>query len=800
MGAVIALARAALKRRLRPLALMGITAALASLLGSLALLLFTGNAGAAEAMMARAAAPDMLIMGEEGLIPVADAATWWRARKGVKEVASYPILADFESNPRHGGKPMANMNFYLFESVGADRGVDRLLAVPGEAAPGGDPADGSFTASPCEGEIWITSAVARAFGVAKGDGIGVMTSRGEIPLKVSAIVIDPLFNPGMMNPRRAWVAPGFLAENMAASKLGSYALAVAYAPGSPAGAAEEAWNDFAEAFGFSGSRITKPQIIGAYGFLSSILAAVMSFLAGIALVGTIAILQATVSGAVRSDYRIIGMYQTMGLGPGAIAGVFLLQFIPVLLLFAGLGSSLAPLGFSLAAKASLEATGTSAPSIDARPLIAISTAISLVCCAAAAIIASLKSASVRTAEAIRLGEALPKTLSKADAKPLGSLFPLWASLGFRQARLGARRSVATAIAVFFTAFAAYAAIACLGAMADLSGKPDFFGNTESQVILKRDGKRFAVESDRLTAELGADASVRSVLAQGFFETTFPGLAGGAPRTIYGQAYDGDMDAAGLKPIEGRNPRAPLEAAIAVNTARDYGLRPGSSLRIRVQGQPIDLRVVGIFQSMNNMGQGLRFSGDTPRALFPDYQPIVFDVFLAGTESPEAFARRTEARYGEAVDAQITADVMGAFVDSLLSGMSGAVAAAAAIFLAITAAAMAGATSQETREQERSFAALFLIGMEARDLRRAMAAKAFLVSAIAAFAGAASGAAVSPLILLSIIRGMGLVKMPFFIDVPAALLVAAAVAAWSTFIAWLTARASLRADARSLVTE
>jgi putative ABC transport system permease protein len=800
MRAIIALAAAAAVRRWRTLALVGVTVGIAAFLACLALLLSIGNAGQAAAMFERAASPDFVLIADERTVSSDRAAAWWRERGA--SVRRYPVVFDLDSVPLHDGRPMNSLNLLLTESLASGRADDLLLPASGFSPPAPGTA---FAAAPGPGEIWITQAVAQAFGVREGDTVSVMTSRGDTPLRVAAVAIDPFFNPGMMNPRRAWVAPGFIAANMAASAATAYTLAVDLGPGAAAAGLDAAWRDFSGVFGYSAIKIAKTEIVAGYSFLSSILAAVLSFLAGIAFLGALAILQATVASTIRADYKIVGMYQTMGLTPAAIAAVFLCQLMPAILVFSLAGAALAPAGYALAAKTSLAATGSAGSGVGLGPLLLLGLGVSLLSGAAAALISARHAGGVRTADAIRMGESAAADKAVAGRRPLSAFLPLWASLGFRQARLGGKRSIATAAAVLFAAFAGYASVGSLGAMADLSRKPDFFGVTESQVTVQRNAKRFSIEHERLMAELAADPSVRTVLAQGYVEILFPAAAGAAPRALNAVAYDGDIDDAGLGTLTGRNPAAPFEAAVAVFTARDWGLEPGSTIGVSIRGQAVELRVVGVYQSMNNLGQGLRLTGDTLRALVPDYDANRYDVFLrgagsGGAETPAAFVARIEARYGEAVDAQTTAEWAGAFVASILSGMYGAVAAAAALFLITAAAAMAGATAAETREQAKAFAVLSLIGLEDRELRWAVAAKAALVSLIAAAVGVAAGVAAAPTILYALIRNLGLVEMPFFFDVPAALAIALAMAAWSTAAAWLTARFSLRARARDLVME
>lgn len=794
MGAVPRLALAAARRRWPSLLFLGFCLAFASASACLALLCLAGNDSGALAMLDRARSPGLYLVCESSLVDPAESGRWWRSRPETAEVAVRPASMDLESSPRRGAVPMASCNFILTEATGGP--ADLVIAAEGGTA---------VAAAPGPGEIWITRAVARNYGVKPGESVEVSTGRGPVALTVSAIVIDPVFNGGMINPRRAWVEPGFLARNTALSKLGGYSISVSFKPGIGRAGREAAWAAYSERFGASGLRLTREDIASSYTALAAILGAVMAVLSLIALIGSVALMAASVAQALRADRRLAALYQAIGLSPRQAAMVFALQFLPVIAAFSLLGACLAPAVYPLVSGSALDATGAPSAAVDLRLALGAGILCAVAVSLAAIAVSFRRLGRIRVAEVLREADSDARESGGRRPTRLGDFFPLWATLGFRQARLGLRRSLGSTASVLIAAFTAYACIAAMGAMGEFAARPDFFGFTDSDLTLARSGKRFPIEHADLMARLSGEPSVARVFSYGNESLTFPAAPGRAPQLVYGQAYEGDAAASGYETIRGGNPGSPLEIALAVNTARDYRLVPGDRIRVAWRGAGLDLRVSGIYQSISNMGQGFRLRADCLRLLDPEYAPTVYNVYLsraggAPVEAPRAVAARLEADLGEAVDARLTRELMAESTAPILSGMSGAVFGSAALFVLIALASVAAAALADLRSNARSFSLLGLIGMTDRELSGAVAAKAFALALAASCSGCLLGVAAAPGILLCVVGRMGLISLPFFVDLPAAALVALAVTSFSTLAAWLCARRSLRADPRALAME
>lgn len=796
MKSLIILAAASFKRRIKMLLLTGITIGLVTFLACLAILLFTSTGSPAEAMMEHALAPDLFFIDSLNIRDAEKSAGFWESKDEVSQVVQYPVHLDFKTSPRLNGKVMNNVNLLLSEAVNNNSHIDHVIPVN---------ADGSTESTPVlpcpgENEIWIPQMLAETYNIKLHDTIELFTAKGLSALHVSGIVIDPLFNLPIMNPRRVWVSPGFLTANFPVSRIDSFGLAVTFKENTNQKVQNTLWKEYLGSSGFTGVRFSKLEMSAGYGFLTNIMAAVLSALSVAAFFGGLAIISSSITQVIQSDYKIIGIFQTIGLTPKNIAGIFLVQLLPVFLIFSALGASLAPSGFTILIKSMLKATGTENPTITILPVVIAGFTISLLTAGFTVLISAHKAGSVRTAEAIRFGEAVSNSASLPALKKLSSALPVWAALGFRQAQIGGKKAFAAGLTVFLAVFSAYLGIASLGAMNDLSRKPNFFDMNDSQVVLQRDAVRFKLDHSRLIRELEADPEVERVLCTGITFVTLPAIGQGLPKEVIATVLEGDLDAAGIETIYGVNPSGLLECAVNSKTAEEYGLQPGSKIEVLIEGINVTLDVTGIYQSMNNMGHGIRLTADTMRSLTPVYDPVTYDVYLNEGADPSLFIKNITNKYGEGVTARLTSEVVGDFVDSILSGMYTAILFAVIFFVFTCTAAMVSASFHETKIHSRSFAVLSLIGFEAKTIQRVIASNMFIISALASIAGIITGIIAAPVVLFLIIKNMGLLKMPLFFNLPAAAAILIITVTLSVFASWLTGKVTFKNTIRNLVTE
>ena len=138
--------------------------------------------------------------------------------------------------------------------------------------------------------------------------------------------------------------------------------------------------------------------------------------------------------------------------------------------------------------------------------------------------------------------------------------------------------------------------------------------------------------------------------------------------LVGTVVAGDMEGLGYRNMRGRHPRGTDEVALGVSTASREGKDVGDEVVIHLLGRPLRLRVMGVYQTLNNGGNGFRVRLEAVRRANPLYSPIQYGVVLVDGVEPETFIEEIEARYGEAVDAKPGDFFIREIMDTVTAGM------------------------------------------------------------------------------------------------------------------------------------
>src|SRR5438128_1458655 len=139
------------------------------------------------------------------------------------------------------------------------------------------------------------------------------------------------------------------------------------------------------------------------------------------------------------------------------------------------------------------------------------------------------------------------------------------------------------------------------------------------------------------ATLLSQPETRSVIGTNCTSIAIPGVSD--PLVC---ATRGDARGLGIPMRQGRWFNGIGEAVAPQPFLREAHLNVGDTLTVRVQGQPIRVRIVGETLDFENLGHALRLDWSTWQQGFPDARPFGYLVSLRGGASPQDFARRVQA--------------------------------------------------------------------------------------------------------------------------------------------------------------
>lgn len=197
--------------------------------------------------------------------------------------------------------------------------------------------DSILKAQPGHGEIWIPNYLAGNYHIKPGDSLGITVPSGFYRFKVSAVVVDPHYSSGMINPTRAWISPGELSLLYPAAGLNRVMISIRL---KDVKTADILWTRFNRQFRFTGSMLQYSLFKSAFTSLYQIISAILILFSLLAFILAFFLIISTIKAAIHSEYKTLGIYKVIGFKPRDLIVMVMIQFgaialivVPVSLLF-----------------------------------------------------------------------------------------------------------------------------------------------------------------------------------------------------------------------------------------------------------------------------------------------------------------------------------------------------------------------------------------------------------------------------------------------------------------------------------
>lgn len=773
-----------LRRRGRNL-LVGLVLAAAALLFVTALGIRHGLARPFEVMYEAQRGSHAVLVFDARLHEPNAVARWWHSRPGVVGVLG-PLPLVHVPPPSHQGRELSKQ-LWLVEHPGAALGQDVPRVVSGT------PADG-----PGAGEIWIPTALAFEANIQPGDELSIPTPSGLAPLRVSAVVVDPQFGTPFMNPTRAWVRAGSLPSMFPAGALDSCLVAVRLADPQ---AIEGEWESFTHwANGaFNGIVILHANIQMAWLGLGQVVGLLLVGFSSLCLVVALLLLYATISGSIAADQRVIGILKAQGWAPADLTGVHLLAYLLVGALFVPIGLAAGQVATHEVTALLLRSMGAAPPDTGSLLRSAIAFAVLEVAVAGTVWMASGAARTLKPVEAMR--NAALGAASTAVPRRLRLRLGVSAALALRTLFRPRRRAVLLCAAIAFTAAVAAFSVNVSHTFAMMGSRLSVWGFDEADVRVTRQSARARVEHASLVAQLSRRPGVRALLpADLLVEGAVPARDGKPARSLLGTAAQGPFEAAGYRTVEGHNPADDSQIALALNTARSYGVGVGDRFELVLRGQRTSFTVSGIYQSISNLGQGFRVRVGAVQAADPLYVPGQYAVVLEPGVDRAAFIRALHAEYGEVLVAEPGDRFLADAIGTITTATSAAFGLVVALFLLATCAFVFSTTVMDLRERRRTFGVLKAAGMSPAQLKAVPTLRSGVLALVGVAVGLLAWRAAAGALLTAVFSGLGLATFPLSATVWGTALAVGAIPLGCALTARVAARLLSDCDVHSLVEE
>lgn len=661
--------------------------------------------------------------------------------------------------------------------------------------------------------VRIPTSLAYKYNVAVGDELQFKAGDEPLLLNVSAVVIDlPLGGP-FSTTARIWMNPADYQQKLGPlNTADSYLLGIRFDDYSQSAAYWERFEDFLGT-PFMEERTTYEELSAFYFIMNRIIGFVMSFLGLVMMLVALYTIGFTISDAILSNYRTIGIFKSLGLSSRKIILTYILQygFLSLITIVPGLLLSRVMSGIIIEQSLSfLKTDHSSIPIGGAGIELFVGAGILLLILLVVWLYAG-KARSIQPMQAIRYGMSEAShnrtTMRWGEERKRGKEFARWpvpAVIGLRNITKNLKGSLLMLVLTTVTSAVLVFGLVLLNSIYQMQETSPLWGYDSSDVVVMVTN---AAEFDRtsLAADIAADSRILNLNWAGHTigvapaERT-PGSELGSSRpqsvNIPLTVAEGSMDEIGFASITGRNPHNRNEISIGINISRELNKKIGDVVKLYIEGQPHSFTVTGIYQSIANMSYQARVTADVVQQLTPDAGYLN----LADSADSDAVVQQLNDKYGNDIQAVKQQTLLDSVFKEATAVLIIPMSILGLLFLLITCLIIYSTSRIHIRKEIRTYGIYKSIGLTPNTIRGALTWGIAVLAAIGALLGIFCGVYLLPGILRSLLSSYGIVKLPLVMHWTGICLLAVLSIAVAAGGCWLASRIIRSHTARILVTE
>ncbi|OAB38374.1 ABC transporter permease [Paenibacillus glacialis] len=747
-------------------AFMAIIIMLSALLLSTAVLVINNTNRVYEDMHTKVNGAHQILRFENGIHDPYKVNQWWAQQEGVttSEVMRYRYL----SSMVHEGEEIPNVDLFMMDTPNMPFTVDKLLFVQGEDRQDPEP-----------GTAWIPTSLAYSNNIQVGDQIEFKTDKQTFQLLVAGVVVDISYCSPFATSGRIWMNDqdytthlSTLQGNdkyMTEMRFDDYSQNRAY------------WGNFEKFLGtpFLESVKDFESISSYYMIANQVISFIMIFIAIVMISIALYTLGFTISDAIISSYKTIGIIKSVGLSSRKIIAGYVTQYTLIAFISVVPGILISYYFSNKIVSSSMAYLNTSSSNMNIHFSgieiwigFAVITVIAL-----SALLFSYKAHSVKPAQAVRYGMSekdsskLSRRLDTGKSKLLqfGRL-PIEFLIGLRGVRKNIRGSLliilisalSTSVLVFGFMF-----IFSITSIHQTIAK---WGYDSSDLSIRIDNPD-KITYEQLHGEVLSDNRVKNFSLYGDANAVLPiskehaADSDGDSMGILLTVADGNYDEIGYENVKGHNPIKDNEITIGVNVARKFNINVGDPLDIYIEGEKYTLTVTGIYQAIANMSNTGRITAEAVRKVNPKFGASLNTIFinLQDGVSVNQFVNEMHKKYGNALwtasQASLVDEVFSQAVTILILPMS----LMALLFIAVTFIIIYSICRINMKKQSRTYGIYKSIGMTSQQIRLSITAEILVVSCIGAVIGIPFGLLGLPPLLNFVLMDYGIVEVPLIMN-------------------------------------
>jgi len=620
-----------------------------------------------------------------------------------------------------------------------------LYGMPSELPAVGRPlvTEGRWLAAEGEDEIVLDRSFARHLSLKVGDRVDILSRQGKVTLSVVGLAVNsgwglyPNFNPALV-----YVLQSTLARlETDADKWGSALWVRLFDPEASQEFQERAYALFPE--GAIEESLDWHDIREWTNFTIKIMVLFLGVFSVFALFAVGFIVANAIGGVVLSQYREIGLLKAVGFTPGQVTLLFLIERLGLGLVagVAGLllGTVIAPLFLRPTAELlNAPAMPVYDPALYLAVLVGVEVIVALF-----TIWPAWRGGRIGTVQAITVGFARVRSKSSRLARLAARLrLPPVVALGVKDAFARPLRALLTIAGLALTVLTVTFSLGMETSIQVFSRDPALRGIPYDMAISR--GYLSDVEARRIL-EAHSEVSAYYSITWGYAQVE------GQTESINTRALGGAYDQFRIIIPEGRMFSAPGEAVVGMGLLDWLDLKVGDELRLTMDGKPLDLRIVGRYVEMNNMGQMAMYSLETLQQVDPQAEPDAYALKL----TPGADAQALEAALLRESSDQFNVEMVDKDPPKEIGQVRVVIFGLNIVLVSIGLISLFNTTLLGVRERLRDFGILKTVGLTPRQIVVSVMTGMSLLALLAVLVGIPLGLIVTRLLFDYLGRQMGM---------------------------------------------
>ncbi|NDI35234.1 ABC transporter permease [Chengkuizengella sediminis] len=702
---------------------------------------------------------------EDGLYNPYPIYRWWQEQEGVNssELIEYRSLSWFT----HQDKEVSNIGLYMMNTPLVPSSVDKLNF-----------AHGMKSNTPGEGTVWIPTSLAYSKNISIGDPMGFKTETGILYLKVSAIVVDIFFSQPFTITSRIWMNSTdynqYIANMQGTDK---FMMSLRY---DNVNNQNLYWNQFEHALGspFLETSQDFESISSFYLIINQLISFIMIFLAVVMILAALYTIGYTISDAILSNVKTIGIIKSIGISSDHLVRVYVIQYalLSVLSVIPGILFSFYFSKIIIRMSLSYLETRDSLLNINFSKdaffigilVISIVTLVSL--------LFALKAKSIQPAQAMRYGMTekenmkRSKRLNASRNRMIGfDILPVTFVTGTRRILQNIRGSLLMIIITALTTSVLVFGCVFIFSIASIHKTIPLWGYDNSDINVEiLDTSVVSVSA--LKQDLLNDNRIKDVNNIGnlygvISETENKNNTSEMNTGIYIMTTDGKFDDIGFVNILGENPKGNHEISIGVNVSKKLNKSVGDTIDVYIQNIKGTYTISGVYQAIANMSNSARMTSDAVNKLNLKGEienPLFLFNVLQGV-SPDLMVNELIEKYGDdifiATQETLINETFSQAVSILILPMS----IMGLLFLIVAFIITYNISSMNIKKESKVYGIYKSIGMTSRQIRFSITTGSLFLAGTGVIIGIPIGLYILPILLNIILTDYGIVEMPLIIE-------------------------------------